>query len=121
MIIKIAAEVGPFAEDKDAARDIRVEKIEPALKRGEKGIVLDFSDVDLTTQSFIHAMISAIIRTHGPEVLSRLEFRKCNEGVRRLIEIVVEYSQDMSGPAPLDEDDRTTSHQTVLPSGAGSS
>jgi hypothetical protein len=82
---------GPVAEDKDFAREMREQRILPALARG-RGVCLDFTGVATTTQSFVHACLSEAVRTHGEEVLEQFEFRGCKEDVRQLIETVVEYS-----------------------------
>lgn len=85
--------VGDFAENKDTASTIRIEKILPALQAGEK-VVLDFEGVDAATQSFIHALISDPIRRYGGEALDFVLFRNCDENVKKVIEIVVEYMQE---------------------------
>ena len=85
--------VSSFGEDKDKARQIREKHLAPALGEGES-IVLDFSDVEDVTQSFIHALISEMIRVYTPHVLDLLEFKNCNEKVKTIISIVVEYTQD---------------------------
>ena len=82
-----------FAEDKDAAAVIRDERIRPELRKRGK-VVLDFTGVTLTTQSFIHALISDILRTEGEPVLAQLEFKGCAPGIRGIIETVVQYSLD---------------------------
>jgi len=91
--IKMNERVGSFAENKDKARNIRIEEIVPVLKKGE-GITLDFSGVESATQSFIHALISEIIRTYGVEILDRILFKNCNETVQKIITIVVDYMQE---------------------------
>lgn len=91
--IELFKYAGGFAENKDVARKLRLEEIEPALKKGSK-VVIDFDGVDSATQSFIHAMISQVIRDFGIEVLERLLFRNCNSKIKPVIEIVVEYVQD---------------------------
>lgn len=93
MYIKIFPLVGSFAENKDIARDIRQNKINPALKKGEE-IVLDFDGVISATQSFIHALISELIREYGGEVLDRISFKSCTETVQKIIGIVVDYMQE---------------------------
>ncbi|HEX4371494.1 MAG TPA: DUF4325 domain-containing protein [Rhizomicrobium sp.] len=91
--IEIYPEVGAFAEDKDAAAHIRQFAIEPALEHS--GVVqIDFSDVTLVTQSFVHALISGVIRVGGEEILDRIDFKGCVPGVRGIIETVVQYSLD---------------------------
>lgn len=91
MKIEIATSTGDFAEDKDAAAEIRKKSVEPALKRGQS-VVLDFTGVRLTTQSFIHALVSSPLRKHGEASLQLLEFKGCNKLVRGIIETVVQYS-----------------------------
>lgn len=91
--ISIFDEAGAFAENKDVARELRTRVIQPALAKS-RTIVLDFADVDLATQSFIHALLSEVIRVDGASALDRIEFKNCNPSVRNLIEIVSTYSQD---------------------------
>jgi len=91
--IKIYDEAGNFAENKDKARDIRLNKIFPALDAGDT-VILDFSRVTSTTQSFIHALISDVIRKKGIDVLDNLLFKNCSDVVKEIIEIVVDYMQE---------------------------
>ena len=91
--IKLHSIVGSFAENKDLARDIRINKIVPALNKDEE-VTLDFDGVGSATQSFIHALISELIRTYGTEVLDNIAFKNCNETVTKIISIVVEYMQE---------------------------
>ena len=57
-----------------------------------KAVTLDFTGIDLTTQSFIHAMISGLLRTHGEATLDALTFKGCEPSVRGIVETVVQYS-----------------------------
>jgi len=91
--IELSSRVGSFAENKDLAREIRIKEIIPALEEGED-VVLDFAGVDAATQSFVHALISDLIRRYGDEVLERISFKSCNETVQKIIGIVVEYMQE---------------------------
>jgi hypothetical protein len=59
---------GDFAEDKDWAAAFREGAIRKTLTEGDY-IILDFDGISLTTQSFIHALISDILRASGEEVL----------------------------------------------------
>ena len=90
--IKIFDFVGAFAENKDIARSIRIEQIEPAIRSG-KDVVLDFSGVDSTTQSFIHALISELYREYGERVLDIVSFKNCNQIIQKVIGIVIDYMQ----------------------------
>jgi hypothetical protein len=89
--IKILTSTGEFAEDKDAAALLREKQIRPALQRGER-VVIDFDGVTLATQSFVHALISDMLRTQGEKALSSVEFKRCQRGVRGIVETVVQYS-----------------------------
>ena len=84
--ILLLKKAGSFAENKDLARDIRLKEIIPALDNKE----------DAATQSFIHALISDIIRKYGTEILDRISFKNCSENVKKMIGIVIEYMQEAS-------------------------
>lgn len=90
--MKVVDAAGDFAGDKDAAALIRDKYIRPALAKG-KTVELDFIGVSLATQSFIHALIAGVVR-EDPSNLDSISFKNCNESVRSLVEIVVEYAQD---------------------------
>lgn len=91
--IRLLPKVGGFAENKDVAREIRMSEIIPALE-DKQDVVLDFAGVESTTQSFVHALISDLIRKYGSEVLDIVLFKNCNENVRKIIRIVVDYMQE---------------------------
>lgn len=88
--ILIAATVGDFAEDKDAAARLRRGQLLPSLNAGNS-VELDFSGVSLTTQSFIHALISEALRVHGEMALDRIRFKSCEPAVKDIIQTVVQY------------------------------
>ena len=94
--IEIYAHAGAFAENKDVARDLRLKEIVPALDGGDD-VVLSFDRVDAATQSFIHALVSDLLRKRVSEVLDRLEFKSCNDTVKKIITIVVDYMQEGAG------------------------
>jgi len=93
MTIELFAATGDFAENKDIAKKIRLESIEPTIAKGEE-IILDFNGVTSATQSFIHALISNVMREYGVESLDKMLFKNCNENVKTIIGIVVDYVQD---------------------------
>ena len=86
--IRLLPLVGSFAENKDIARDLRLNEIAPVLKKGEE-ITLEFEGIESVTQSFIHALLSDLIRNFGIEVLDRIIFKGCNETTRKIINIVI--------------------------------
>lgn len=90
--VVVAADVGGFAEDKDRAKRLRVERVLPALHAGED-VVLDFDGVEHVTQSFVHALVGEPLKKYGESVLERIEFKNCaTTQVRTVIELVVDYS-----------------------------
>ncbi|MBI5242315.1 MAG: STAS-like domain-containing protein [Elusimicrobia bacterium] len=91
--IEIRVHAGAFAENKDIARDLRLKELIPSLEKNED-IVLDFEGVEAATQSFIHALISDLLRKYGGDVLDRVEFKSCNDTVKKIITIVVDYMQE---------------------------
>jgi hypothetical protein len=91
MKITIKDIANDFAEDKDVAARIREEHIRTSIDSGRK-IILDFTGVTLTTQSFLHALISDILRSRGESALDKIVFKGCNRGVQGLIKTVVQYS-----------------------------
>jgi len=93
LTIKLLPITGPFAENKDIGKDIRVDKIEPALGKGID-IILDFNGIEGATQSFIHSMISQVIRDNGNAIIDRIFFKDCVDDVKAIISIVISYMQD---------------------------
>ncbi len=91
--IEIRVHAGVFAENKDTARELRLKELIPSLKKNED-IVLDFEGVEAATQSFIHALISDLLRKYGSDVLDHVEFKSCNDTVKKIITIVVDYMQE---------------------------
>jgi len=89
--IKVPPGIEGFVEDKDLARNLRNEKIIPALNAGER-VVIDFSDVKYATQSFVHALVGEALRRFGEEALNDIEFRNCSQQLKSVIELVVDYS-----------------------------
>jgi hypothetical protein len=80
-----------LAENKDEARSIREDDILPALERGED-VELDFRDVEIATQSYVHALISDAVRRYGEDTFDRLRFSNCSESVRQIVVTVFEYT-----------------------------
>lgn len=93
MTIKILNFAGEFAENKDVARKIRVNKIMPALEKKNQ-VILNFSGVSGATQSFMHALISDAIRKYGNGVFDLILFKDCSPVVREVVNIVAEYMQE---------------------------
>ena len=91
--ISIFEHAGAFAENKDVARELRIQEIIPALDKNEE-IILDFKKVDAVTQSFVHALISDILRKYGNDALDRIAFTARNEKIQKIIGIVVDYMQE---------------------------
>ncbi len=94
-IIKIKQLAGDFAENKDIAKKIRMEKILPALKKGDD-VVFDFAGVTGATQSFIHALISDPIRKLRSVAFEHLLYKNTNKDIQEIISIVYRYMQESS-------------------------
>lgn len=90
MRIEVSELCGHFAENKDFAREIR--KTVKDWINQDGLIILDFKDVDSSTQSFIHALISEIFRLKGESMLDQFEFKNCNDALKSLITTVINYS-----------------------------
>lgn len=90
--MRIFSSVGDFAGDKDAAAHIRDTYVRPNLEKG-RAVLLDFTGVELATQSFVHALLAAVVR-EDPDSLETIDFEGCNDSVRELIQLVVDYAQD---------------------------
>src|SRR5215472_3205302 len=88
--VAIGRAVGSFAEDKDVAAQIREKHVLPAVQ-GAGTVELDFTGVDLATQSFIHALIAQPLRVGGEPALKRIIFKGCSKPVRGIVETVVQY------------------------------
>ncbi|MBC2701597.1 MAG: STAS-like domain-containing protein [ANME-2 cluster archaeon] len=91
--IELFPKTGNFAENKDVARELRIKEIIPALENHQV-VILDFNKVDSATQSFIHALISDIIRKEGYEIIDRLNYKNCNDTIKKIITIVTDYMQE---------------------------
>ena len=92
MIIHLNEHCDGFAENKDVAKKIREELILPAMQKAGEKIILDFSAIDSSTQSFIHALISGIFQEYENTALKRFEFKSCNKAIKSLITTVINYS-----------------------------
>lgn len=93
---------GDFAEDKDAAATVRERQIRQALDAGQR-VVLDFKGVRIATQSFVHALVSDVLRSRGEAVLDRITFKNCTKAVKGIIETVVQYSLESIEPEGADQ------------------
>lgn len=92
-VITIKDCAGTFAENKDKAKELRINKIMPALANKKK-VELDFGGVTGTTQSFVHALISEPIRKYRDLALDSLEYKNCSAEVKEIIKTVYDYMQE---------------------------
>lgn len=92
-IITMRKVTGSFAENKDVAKELRIEKIMPALAKGDE-VILDFNGVEGATQSFIHALISDPIRKLKDAAFDNLVYKNANDDIREIISIVYRYMQE---------------------------
>jgi hypothetical protein len=104
--VTIILHAGPsgFTDDKDEAKRVRLGEILPALDNPELRVVLDFTHVKSSTQSFVHALLGEALKKHGESVLNRIHFHKCTPLMKSLVQLVVDYS--FGGFASSDDSDR---------------
>jgi len=86
---------------------MREERIRPALTRGGR-VTIDFTGVTLATQSFVHALISDVLRHEGEKALDRMTFKGCIRGVKGIIQTVVQYSLESIEPDQQPKDRETS-------------
>jgi hypothetical protein len=93
-----------IAEEKEVARQIREEVIKPALRAGEE-VVIDFDKTEITTQSFIHALLADPICRFGDTAVDLLVFKNYTEQIKQIITTVIEYTfmAIEEGGDPLEE------------------
>ncbi len=83
-----------FAENKDIGQEIRLKEVMPELEKS-KEVILNFENIDRASQSFIHSLISDPIRKYGADkALDLIVFKSCNNTVKTMINIVLDYMQD---------------------------
>lgn len=80
-------------EDKVAAAEMRQATLLPALARGEQ-VTFDFGGMGMVTQGWMHSLFVEAMLLHGEDVLERLTFKNCNETVRAVVGLVVDYTLD---------------------------
>jgi STAS-like domain of unknown function (DUF4325) len=112
--VKLPAGINGFAEDKDEAKRLRISRILPAFGGGQPhDIILDFSDINYSTQSFIHALLGEVLQRYGESALEHIQFKKCAPQVKSLIRLVVDYSLGgFQSESPLKEK-KTVKRTTV--------
>jgi len=92
-ILKMLSFTKSFADNKDKAKILREKHLLPAIKNGHK-IVIDFTGIESTTQSFVHALISQACRKYSGIFLELVEFHGCNKYVKEMIKTVINYSME---------------------------
>jgi hypothetical protein len=80
-----------FNDDKDEAKRIRENTIIPTLAAGDC-VVLDFSGVKSSTQSFVHALVGEALQRFKEPALEKIEFKSCTPLMKGLVQLVVDYS-----------------------------
>lgn len=83
--------VGPLVEDTTRATQLSREQLQPRLFRRE-AITIDFSGVDLCTQSFVHALLFEAIRLSWA-TQTPIYIRNASPGVRVILRYVEAYAR----------------------------
>jgi hypothetical protein len=91
--IGVVLDAGPdgFNDDKDEAKRIRENTIIPTLAAGD-GVILDFSKVKSSTQSFVHALVGEALQRFREPALEKIQFKSCTPLMKGLVQLVVDYS-----------------------------
>ena len=92
-MLKMKDLVGEFAENKDVAKEVRLNCLLPALERGD-AVTFDFEGVQGATQSFIHALVSDALRKYPSVVYDNVFYKNANEEIQKIITIVYRYMQE---------------------------
>ncbi|MBQ3306095.1 STAS-like domain-containing protein [Candidatus Saccharibacteria bacterium] len=85
-------EAGRFCENKDIAKKLREEIIEPTIREKEP-VIIDFGNVSGATQSFIHALVSNVIREYRDQAFDNLLYKNACLEIQKIISIVYNYMQ----------------------------
>jgi hypothetical protein len=83
--LNIADELGTHLADVDRGIAFRRCRLEPTLATGST-LVLDFTGVRHSNDSFMNGLLTALFEAHGEQLLERVTFRGCNAIIRVLIE-----------------------------------
>lgn len=83
--------LGNFASNKDIATMLRTREIIPQLAKSED-VILDFTGIEGSTQSLIHALIAEPFQLYGKNTLKLLKFKSANPLLQTLIGLVIDYS-----------------------------
>lgn len=78
-----------FDGDNDVALRLRKEEILPRVEKGEP-VVVDFTDVRVPAQSFVHALLAEVFQVRGS--LVRLSFLNCTPSARAVLGMVAAYA-----------------------------
>ncbi len=68
------------------ARPLR-QQLETALEE-HRNVTIDFSTISVT-QSFIDELMGILILKNGPDLISRIAFKKCSTDVKEIIRLVI--------------------------------
>ncbi|WP_456470578.1 STAS-like domain-containing protein [Caminibacter sp.] len=67
--------------------------IKPLLDRGEK-VILDFSDIELATQSFLDEIFGIFVRAFGTDYIKgKLLIENVSTAIKKTINLVISYSK----------------------------
>jgi len=81
--------VHDFEENNQEAVRLREQEIRPRVEKGEV-VLFDFEGVRAPTQSFVHALLSEVLKIPGS--LARLSFTHCTPSAREVLKAVAAYA-----------------------------
>jgi len=69
------------------------EKIKPALDKNEK-VVLDFSEIEIATQSFLDEIFGIFVRAFGTDYIkNKLLIKNVSPSIKKTINSIIVYSK----------------------------
>lgn len=81
-----------FLGSRFRARELR-EELGNLLTHADE-VVLDFTGMKSTTQSFIDELVGVLVLQHGPDIVQRLVFKGCADDIKEILNFVVSSRAD---------------------------
>jgi hypothetical protein len=93
IFVEVGTDAGGFAEDKVRVAALREERVLPSLHAG-RPVILDFSGVSLTTQSFVHALLAKPVREFRERAGELILLQRVRPQVLSVLSLVLSYLND---------------------------
>lgn len=91
--LHVANLVGPYAEDKKSAINIRDRKLLPAIREG-KAAVIDFEGVESAPHSFLSALFAVPVQEIGMLAYKRIKIVNANPEIRETVDFIFDENTE---------------------------